>query len=187
MNIKDLLLGKPLPNDAIKHEKLSRLWGLPIMASDAVSSVAYAIEEILLVLVPVLGLLSFSKVPYIVLGILVLMLILIASYSTIIDHYPNGGGSYAVAKENLGEVASLLASSALIIDYILTVAVSISSSTAALVSAFPSLQGHKVLISLLCVALITLINLRGVREASKIFGLPTYIFFPWRRSLLQDL
>lgn len=176
MNIKNLLLGKPLPNDAIKHEKLSRLWGLPIMASDAVSSVAYAIEEILLVLVPVLGLLAFNKVPYIVLGILTLMIILIVSYSKIIDHYPNGGGSYAVAKENLGEVASLLASSALIIDYILTVAVSISSSTAALVSAFPSLENYKVLISLLCVAFITLINLRGIREASKIFGLPTYIF-----------
>lgn len=176
MNLKTLLLGKPLPNDAIKHEKLSRLWGLPIMASDAVSSVAYAIEEILLVLVPVLGLLSFSKVPFIVLGILLLLLILIVSYSTIIDHYPNGGGSYAVAKENLGEGASLLASSALIVDYILTVAVSISSSTAALVSAFPSLGNYKVLISLLCVAFITLINLRGAKEASKIFGLPTYIF-----------
>jgi amino acid transporter len=176
MKIKSFLLGKPLPNDAIKHEKLSRLWGLPIMASDAVSSVAYAIEEILLVLVPVLGLLSFNKVPYIVLGILALMVILIVSYSTIIDRYPNGGGSYAVAKENLGEGTSLLASSALIIDYILTVAVSISSSTAALVSAFPSLMEYKVLISLLCVAFITLINLRGAREASKIFGLPTYIF-----------
>jgi len=176
MDLKNLLLGKPLPNDAIKHEKLSRLWGLPIMASDAVSSVAYAIEEILLVLVPSLGLLSFNRVPYIVLGILALMIILIVSYSTIIDHYPNGGGSYAVAKENLGESASLLASSALIIDYILTVAVSISSSTAALVSAFPSLESYKILISLLCVAFITLINLRGVREASKIFGLPTYIF-----------
>jgi len=176
MNIKYLLLGKPLPNDAIKQEKLSRLWGLPIMASDAVSSVAYAIEEILLVLVPVLGLLSFRMVPFIALGILTLMVILVVSYSTIIDHYPNGGGSYAVAKENLGEVASLLASSALIIDYILTVAVSISSSTAALVSAFSFLGDYKVLISLLCVALITLINLRGVREASKIFGLPTYLF-----------
>jgi len=176
MNIKDLLLGKPLPNDAIKQEKLSRLWGLPIMASDAVSSVAYAIEEILLVLVPSLGLLSFSRLPYIVLGILTLMVILVISYSKIIDHYPNGGGSYAVAKENLGEVASLFASSALIIDYILTVAVSISSSTAALVSAFPFLGDYKVPISLLCVAFITLINLRGVREASKVFGLPTYMF-----------
>jgi Amino acid permease. len=176
MSIKTLLLGKPLPNDAIKHEKLTRLWGLPIMSSDAVSSVAYAIEEILLVLVPSLGLLSFHKVPFIVLAILTLLLMLIVSYSKIIDHYPNGGGSYAVAKENLGEVASLLASSALVIDYILTVAVSISSSTAALVSAFPSLYDYKVIISLACIALITLINLRGVREASKIFGLPTYLF-----------
>lgn len=176
MNIKNLILGEPLTNDAIKHEKLSKLWGLPIMASDAVSSVAYAIEEILLVLVPVLGLLAFNKVPFIVLGILVLMTILILSYSKIIDHYPSGGGSYAVAKENLGETASLLAASSLIIDYILTVAVSISSSTAALVSAFPLWGNYKILISLLCVAFITLINLRGVREASKILGLPTYLF-----------
>lgn len=176
MNLKSIILGKPLKNDALKHEKLSRIWGLPIMASDAVSSVAYAIEEILLVLVPILGLLSFKNVPYIAFGILFLMIILIVSYSKIIDHYPNGGGSYAVAQENLGKVASLLASSALIIDYILTVAVSISSSTAALVSAFPSWGNYKVAISLLCVAIITLINLRGVKEASKIFGLPTYIF-----------
>lgn len=176
MNVKNLILGKPLRNDVLNHEKLSRLWGLPIMASDAVSSVAYAIEEILLVLVPVLGLSAFKKVPYITFGILLLMIILIISYSKIIDHYPNGGGSYAVAQENFGKWASLLASSALIIDYILTVAVSISSSTAALVSAFPSLGNYKVIVSLLCVAFITLINLRGTKEASKIFGLPTYIF-----------
>lgn len=176
MDIKTLLIGKPLPNDAIKHEKLSRFWGLPIMASDAVSSVAYAIEEILLVLVPALGVLAFTKVPYIALGILMLLLILIASYSKIIDHYPKGGGAYEVARENLGETASLLTASALIIDYILTVAVSISSSTAAIVSAFPSLREYKVLISLLCVAFITLINLRGIREASKVFGVPTYLF-----------
>lgn len=146
------------------------------MASDAVSSVAYAIEEILLVLVPALGLLAFTKVPYIALSILMLLLILIFSYSKIIDYYPNGGGAYNVAKENVGETASLLTASALIIDYILTVAVSISSSTATIVSAFPSLKEYKVLISLLCVAFITLINLRGIREASKVFGLPTYMF-----------
>jgi amino acid transporter len=98
------------------------------------------------------------------------------SYSQIIDHYPNGGGAYAVAKENIGEAASLLTAAALVVDYIMTVAVSISSSTAALASAFPLLHEHKIIVSLVCVVFITLINLRGIREASKVFGLPTYIF-----------
>lgn len=176
MSIKDIILGKPLKNNELSHQKLSRLWGLPIMASDAVSSVAYAIEEVLLILIPVIGLLSFHFVPYIVISILVLLTILILSYSQIIDHYPGGGGAYAVAKENIGKTASIMAAAALTIDYILTVAVSISSSTAALVSAFPRFHEHKILISLICVAIITLINLRGIRESSKIFGLPTYIF-----------
>lgn len=176
MNIKNVILGKPLKNNEISHEKLSRLWGLPIMASDAVSSVAYAIEEILLILIPAIGILAFHSLPFIIIPILLLLVILVLSYSQIIDHYPNGGGAYAVAKENIGNTSALLSAAALTIDYIMTVAVSISSSTAALVSAFPSLQGNKVIISLLCVSLITLINLRGVREASKVFGLPTYIF-----------
>lgn len=176
LSIKNILLGKPLKNDEIHHEKLSKLWGLPIMASDAVSSVAYAIEEILLVLIPLIGVLAFRIVPFVVIPILILLLILIFSYLQIIDHYPNGGGAYAVAKENLGKNASLLTSSALIVDYILTVAVSISSATAALASAFPVLQDHKIVVSLICVLFITLINLRGIREASMIFGLPTYIF-----------
>lgn len=176
MNIKNVFLGKPLKNSDLSHEKLSRIWGLPIMASDAVSSVAYAIEEILMVLVPVAGILACGKLPFISIPILLLLLILIISYSQIIDHYPNGGGAYAVAKENIGKNASLLTAAALVVDYILTVAVSISSSTAALAAAFPFLSEHKVAISLVCVGVITLVNLRGISESSKIFGLPTYIF-----------
>ncbi len=176
MNIKNILLGKPLKNNEIAHEKLSRIWGLPIMASDAVSSVAYAIEEILLILLPAMGILAFHTLPFIVLPILLLLIILVVSYSQIIEHYPNGGGSYAVAQENIGKTASMLSAAALTIDYIMTVAVSISSSTAALSSAFPVIHTYKVEVSLVCVALITLINLRGVKEASKVFGLPTYIF-----------
>lgn len=176
MNIKDVLLGKPLKNNEISHEKFTRLWGLPIMASDALSSVAYAIEEILLILVPAVGILSFHYLPSIVIPILLLLVILVISYSQIIEHYQSGGGAYAVAKENIGEKASLLSAAALTIGYIMTVAVSISSSTAALVSAFPTLLPYKVAISLLSVALITLVNLRGIRESSKVFGLPTYIF-----------
>lgn len=176
MDIKQILLGKPKKNNEINHEKLSRIWGLPIMASDAVSSVAYAIEEILLVLVPAIGFLAFRSIPFVVIPILLLLLILIMSYAQIIDHFPNGGGAYCVAKENIGKTASLLTASALIIDYILTVAVSVSSATAALSSAFPPLHDYKVLFSLACISVITLINLRGAKEASKIFGLPTYLF-----------
>ena len=174
--LKKLILGKPLKNTEIAHQKLSKLWGLPIMASDAVSSVAYAIEEILLILIPSVGLLAFKCVPYVTISILLLLLILVLSYSQIIDHYPNGGGAYAVAKENLGNTASLVVASALILDYIMTVAVSISSSTAALSSAFPVLHNYKVIVSLICIFFITLINLRGIREASNIFGIPTYVF-----------
>ncbi len=178
MNIKKILLGKPIKNSELQHEKLTKIWGLPIMASDAVSSVAYAIEEILLVLLPAVGLWAFDAIPFIVVPILLLLIILIVSYSQIIDHYPLGGGAYSVTKENIGKGASLLCASALMIDYIMTVAVSISSSTAAISSAFPSLETDlaKIIISLVSIAIITLINLRGAREASKIFGLPTYLF-----------
>ncbi len=176
MNIKELLLGKPLKNDQLSHEKMSRVWGLPIMASDAVSSVAYAIEEILLILIPAIGLIAFRSLPYIVLPILLLLFLLVLSYSQIIDHYPRGGGAYAVAKENIGKPFALLSAAALTIDYILTVAVSISSSTAAIIAVFPSVHEYKVIVSLVFVALITLMNLRGMRESSKVFGLPTYIF-----------
>ena len=176
MDIKKIILGKPIKNSQLKHEKLSCLWGLPIMASDAVSSVAYAIEEILIVLIPFFGMLSFHFVPYIVLPILGLLTILVISYAQIIDHYPNGGGAYAVAQENIGKPVALLSAAALIIDYIMTVAVSISSATAAITSAFPIFDDEKILISIFFVSIITLINLRGVKEASKVFGLPTYIF-----------
>jgi amino acid transporter len=177
-NIKNLLLGKPLKSTDIAHEKLSRLWGLPIMASDAVSSVAYAGEEILIVLVPAIGYAAYSHlfVAWVTLPIILLLLILVFSYSQIIDHYPNGGGAYNVSKENLGKYPSLLAAASLVVDYIMTVAVSISSSTAAISSAFPAINPYKIEVSLLFVAIITLGNLRGLRESSKLFGLPTYIF-----------
>jgi len=175
-SLKSFLLGSALANDQLKSEKLSRTWGLPIMASDAVSSVAYAVEEILMALVPALGLLSVRYVGLISIPIILLLLMLVFSYSQIINHYPEGGGAYAVSKEMFGRRPSLLAAACLIIDYVLTVAVSISSSTAAILSAFPALAPYKVLIALVSIALITLLNLRGVRESSKIFGVPTYLF-----------
>lgn len=174
--IKHILLGRELRSDQLQGEKLSRLWGLPIMASDAVSSVAYAVEEILMALVPALGMMAVSYVGLVSLPIIVLLLILIFSYSQIINHYPNGGGSYVVSKENFGNTPSLLAAACLVVDYILTVAVSVSSSTAAIAAAFPAAEPYRVAISLVSIIVITLINLRGIGESSKIFGLPTYAF-----------
>ena len=176
VNLKKFLLGDALKDDQLKNQKLSRLWGLPIMASDAVSSVAYAVEEILMALMPALGLMAVNYVGLVSVPIILLLLILIFSYSQIISHYPNGGGAYVVSKENFGKKASLLAATCLIIDYIMTVAVSISSSTAAILSVYPNLEPYRISISLICVGAITLINLRGVGESSKIFGIPTYAF-----------
>ena len=176
MKIKDVLLGKPLKNSDIASEKLSKAWGLPVMASDAVSSVAYAGEEILLVLTPAIGLGAFGVAPLVTIPILVLLLVLIISYSQVIDHYPLGGGAYSVTKENLGKYPSLVVATSLIMDYIMTVAVSVSSATAAITSAFPSLIEYKVLIALIFISIITLGNLRGIRESAKLFGIPTYIF-----------
>lgn len=176
INFKKILLGDALKDDQLQNQKLSKLWGLPIMASDAVSSVAYAVEEILMALIPALGLMAVNYVGFVSLPIILLLTILIFSYSQIISNYPNGGGAYVVSKENFGRKASLLAATCLIVDYIMTVAVSISSSTAAILSVYPELEPYRVIISLVCVGVITLINLRGVGESSKIFGVPTYAF-----------
>ncbi len=182
--IKTLLLGKALTTEQLKGEKLSRTWGLPIMASDAVSSVAYAVEEILMALVPALGMLAVRYVGLVSLPIVLLLVILVFSYAQIIRHYPNGGGSYVVSKENFGRRPSLLAATCLIVDYIMTVAVSLSSSTAAIVAAFPDLEPYRVWISLISIAIITLLNLRGIRESSKIFGIPTYLFIAMMAILI---
>lgn len=176
MSVRDILIGKPLRNSEIKSEKLSKTWGLPVMASDSVSSVAYAGEEMLLVLVPVLGLSAFKILPLVTAPIIVLLLILIMSYSQVIDKYPDGGGAYRVTKANLGKYPSLIAAASLVVDYIMTVAVSISSAAAAITSAFPMLRNFKTILALSFIVLITLGNLRGLRESAKLFGTPTYIF-----------
>jgi len=146
------------------------------MASDAVSSVAYAAEEILLALIPALGMIAVQYVGLVSIPIILLLVMLVFSYAQIINHYPGGGGAYVVSKENFGRRPSLLAASCLVVDYIMTVAVSISSSTAAIVAAFPVLGPYKIIIALICIAFITLMNLRGVSESSKVFGVPTYLF-----------
>lgn len=172
----DVLLGKPLPNEQTSHEKYNVLFGLAIMASDAISSVAYAAEEILLVLIGVLGLMAYDWLGWVSLMIIGLLFILTVSYIQIIRAYPQGGGAYIVAKENLGIKPGLIAASALLIDYILTVAVSASAGVAAIISAFPNLGTHKVSIVIAVIIILTILNLRGVSESSKIFSIPTYLF-----------
>lgn len=170
------IFGKSMASSHLMDEKLNVFWGMPILSSDSISSVAYAVEEILLVLVPAIGFMSFVWMPRIALAIIALLLILVFSYRHVVDAYPNGGGAYVVAKENLGTIYSLIAGASLSVDYILTVAVSIAAATAAITSAFPHLFGHRVAISLIMVFLLAVGNLRGVRESSRIFSIPTYAF-----------
>ncbi|ERI95459.1 hypothetical protein HMPREF1982_00202 [Clostridiales bacterium oral taxon 876 str. F0540] len=174
--LKQLLIGAPLKNVDLKDEKYNVRWGLPILSSDAISSVAYAGEEMLLVMIPVIGLMSYKYVFYISLAIIGLLTLLMLSYRQTIDNYPNGGGAYIVAKENLGVFAGVTAGAALSIDYIMTVAVSVSSGVAQLASAFEALRPYVVPVSVILVILLMIGNLRGIRESSKMFGLPAYLF-----------
>ncbi|SHI00665.1 APC family permease [Clostridium magnum] len=171
-----LLIGKSLKTDDLKDEKLNIFWGLPILSSDAISSVAYAGEEILWVLIPVLGILSYKYMFLASLCIVFLMFMVTLSYKQTIDAYPGGGGSYIVAKDNLGTIPGLIAGASLTIGYILTVAVSASAGTAAITSAIPQLLDHKVAITVFLIVFMIIGNLRGVRESSKVFGIPTYLF-----------
>ena len=175
-SIKRLLIGRPLKNEEINGEKFGILWGLPILSSDAISSVAYAGQEILLVLLPVIGLIAFKYMAFISIAIILLLGILTLSYRQTIDCYPNGGGAYIVAKENIGLIAGVTAGSSLCISYILTVAVSIASGVHQIVSAFPILKPYTVYLCVLVIILMTLGNLRGIKESAKIFSLPTYFF-----------
>ena len=174
--LKRLLIGKPLENEALKNEKYSTFWGLPILSSDAISSVAYATEEILLVLVPAIGILAYQKMSLISGAIILLLAILTFSYRQTVQSYPNGGGAYIVASDNLGSYAGVIAGSALAIDYILTVAVSISSGVFNIASAFPVLLPHRILVSLVVLFIIYIGNLRGIKESAKLFGIPAYAF-----------
>lgn len=173
--LKKIILGKPLESHQASHQRLSKRVALAVFSSDALSSVAYATEEMLLVLV-MGGLVAVQLSLPIALSIVCLLLILISSYSETIRAYPNGGGAYMVSKENLGKYPSLVAGSALLIDYVLTVSVSAASGVAAITSAFPDLYPFKIAIGLFFIAFITLMNLRGVKESGTIFSIPTYLF-----------
>ena len=146
------------------------------MASDAISSVAYAAEEILYVLIPAVGLLSYLWLPRVAGAIILLLVILTLSYRHTVEAYPNGGGAYMVAKDNLRPVFGLIAGASLSVDYVLTVAVSVSAGTAAITSAFPELFVHRVVIAVILVVMLVIGNLRGLKESSRIFSIPTYAF-----------
>lgn len=175
MNIIDRLFGRPLATEEEKAERIGPFKGIPIFGLDALSSAAYGPEAALTLLIP-LGMAGSVYVWPITLGIVILLSIVYFSYRQTISAYPQGGGSYTVATENLGEGAGLLAAAALMIDYVLTAAVGISAGVGALVSAVPSLQSHTLQLCLGILLLITIINLRGVQETGGIFMLPTYIF-----------
>lgn len=174
--LESILIGKTLKSNELSGEKYSVFWGLPVLSSDAISSVAYASEEILRVLVPVLAIGAYKPLLYVALAIIALLALLVFSYRQTIDNYPNGGGSYIVATENIGKLPGLVAAASLTIDYVLTIAVSTCAGTAAITSAFPKLLEHKVLITVLLILVLTIGNLRGMKDSSKAFGIPTYLF-----------
>lgn len=174
-SLRRALLGNPLATSRMEHERLGPVVGLAVFASDALSSVAYATEEILLALV----LAGTSGLPFtgpVGIGIGLLILIVAFSYRQTILQYPNGGGAYIVAHDNLGETPGLVAGAALLIDYVLTVAVSVTAGVAAVISAFPGVEPHRVGLAIAVILLIAVINLRGVRESGLFFAIPTYAF-----------
>lgn len=175
MLLKRLLVGLPLKTAQAAHQRLSKRLALAVFSSDALSSVAYATEEILLVLAPASVALIHFSIP-VSLAIVLLLTILTISYIQIIFEYPEGGGSYIVSKDNLGEWPGLTAAAALMIDYVLTVAVSVAAGIAAITSAIPSLFPHRAMLGVLAIIMVLLVNLRGVRESGRVFAIPTYGF-----------
>ncbi len=173
--LKRFLIGAPIASAQQLHERLTKVKALAVFSSDALSSVAYATEAILIALVSG-GEPALQYVFPIGVAIALLLAIVATSYRQTIFGYPNGGGSYIVAKDNLGTIPGLIAGAALMIDYVLTVAVSISAGVSAITSAFESLRPYQVELCLACVLLITVLNLRGVRESGTIFAVPTYLF-----------
>ena len=173
--VSDLLIGRPLETRTLAHQVVSKKVGLAVFASDGISSTAYATEEILVILA-LAGTVALGLSIPIAIAIAILLVIVTISYRQTIFAYPNGGGAYIVARENLGQKAALIAGSALLMDYILTVAVSTSSGVAQIVSAFPALGPYRVYMAVGIIAFVTLVNLRGVRESGTVFAIPTYAF-----------
>ncbi|MDR7184303.1 amino acid transporter [Microbacterium trichothecenolyticum] len=172
---KRLILGDPLASTDSDEHLLPKKRALPIFASDALSSVAYAPQELLLILLTG-GLAFLAFAPWVAVAVIVLLIVVVISYRQLIKAYPSGGGDYEVARKNLGEVPGVIVASALLVDYVLTVAVSVASGVDNIISALPALNPWRVELAVGFVILIVVINLRGVREASSAFAIPTYIF-----------
>src|SRR6266446_6267818 len=174
--LKNKLLGPPLHTEQLEHERLGKPTALAVFASDNLSSSAYATEEMLRVLIPVIGLGAFALVVPITTALLTVLLFLILSYRQTIKAYPTAGGAYMVTRDNFGLLPAQVAGVALLTDYVLTVSVSVAAGTAALVSAFSGLAPYTVPISVGFIVLIAFGNLRGVKESGRIFATPTYFF-----------
>ncbi|WP_136520167.1 APC family permease [Cellulomonas telluris] len=172
---KRLLLGRPVRSDRLGHTLLPKRIALPVFASDALSSVAYAPDEILLTL-SIAGLAALTISPWVGLGVVLVMVTVVASYRQNVHAYPSGGGDYEVASVNLGPKAGVTVASALLVDYVLTVAVSISSGAQYAATAIPALRGHETAFAVALVVLLTLVNLRGVKESGSAFAIPVYLF-----------
>jgi len=175
-HLKRVLFGRPLASERLEHERLNKKTALAVLSSDAVSSVAYATDQILFVLGGAIGLAALQYVLPISAVIVGLLVLVGLSYRQTVFAYPNGGGSYTVARENLGVMPGLVAAAALLTDYILTVAVSIAGGVAAITSAYPALKPHTVLLCALSILVLATVNLRGVRESGVAFSVPTYAF-----------
>lgn len=172
---KRILLGEPLSSEKANEQLLPKRMALPIFASDALSSVAYAPQEMLMILA--LGGLAFlAFAPWVAAAVVLLLVVVVLSYRQLIKAYPSGGGDYEVASKNLGEIPGVIVAAALLVDYVLTVSVSIASGVDNIISAVPELNPWRVELAVGFVVLIVLINLRGVREASTFFAIPTYVF-----------
>lgn len=172
---KRLVLGRAVRSDRLGESLLPKRYALPIFASDPLSSVAYATQEILIVLT-LAGTAFLYLAPWLAAGVVLLLVTVVLSYRQVVHAYPSGGGDYEVAMKNHGQFAGLVVASALLTDYVLTVAVSVSAGTDNIISAFPALDEHRVLIAVVLVALLAAANLRGVRESGKAFAAPTYLF-----------
>jgi amino acid transporter len=173
---KRLVIGRPLATDEAVTQRLRKLVALPVFSSDAISSTGYGTEVILSVLVPVAGLAALHYIVPISLIVMAVLVILVVSYRQTIYAYPSGGGSYIVSRENLGQTPSLVAGASLLVDYTLNVAVSIAAGTAAITSAIVPLRGHEVGLGVALLVLVTVANLRGLRESATLFSVPVYLY-----------
>lgn len=175
LHAKRIFLGEPLTTQQVNDQLLPKRMALPIFASDALSSVAYGPQEMLMIML--IGGVSFLTLsPWVAAAVVLLLIVVVLSYRQLIKAYPSGGGDYEVASTNLGEIPGVVVAAALLVDYVLTVAVSIASGVDNIISAVPSLDPWRVELAVGFVILIVIVNLRGVREASTVFAIPTYVF-----------